>query len=186
MFPNLSRRLTASINKLRGIRRLTKDNIQSTLHEIRKALLEADVALRVADDFISVVKKKFLGKKIRAGVASGRTLVKIVQDELTTILGGEQTKLSLPVQKPVVILIVGLQGAGKTTSVAKLAHWLKTREKKSVMVVSTDVYRPAAVNQLQMLAKQAEAHCFPTKLTYNPVDIAQAAIAEAKKKLLAS
>jgi len=180
MFNSLSERLSNSINKLRGIGRLTDANIKSALSDIRKALLEADVALPVIKQFVADVRKKAIGQQIVRAVRPGEALVKLVQDELTHILGDKKSALNLAAQKPVIILMAGLQGSGKTTTVAKLARWLKEKEKKSVMVTSADVYRPAAIDQLQTLAQQVDAAFFPSTEKDKPLDIVNHALQKAK------
>ena len=180
MFNNLTNRLTKSINTLRGLGRLTDDNVQSALRDIRSALLEADVALPVVKDFIEQVREKALGQKVVGNVRPGEALVKVVQDELTHILGDEQTEINLQQKPPIILLMAGLQGSGKTTTVAKLAHWLHDIKKKSVMVTSADVYRPAAIDQLETLAQQIGVEFFPSNPKQKPVKIAKAAVAKAK------
>lgn len=179
MFNTLSERLSQTINKLRGLGRLTEENTQTALRDIRTALLEADVALPVVKDFLEEVKTKALGQDVVGNIRPGDALVKVVQTELTRLLGGEQGELNLKAEPPVVILMAGLQGSGKTTSAAKLALWLK-QQKKSVMLASADVYRPAAIDQLAVLAEQVGAVFFPSETTQAPVAIAQAALAKAK------
>lgn len=182
MFSNLSEKLTKSINNLRGLGRLTEDNIQSALRDIRTALIEADVALPVIKDFIEQVREKALGQKVIGNVRPGDALVKVVQDELVHILGDEQSEINLKQQPPIVIVMAGLQGSGKTTTVAKLARWLKEVKKKSVMVASADVHRPAAIEQLETLAKQIDVKFFETKSDQKPVTIAKAALDTAKRQ----
>lgn len=180
MFSNLSDRLSNSLNKLRGIGRLTEDNIQHSLKEVRKALLEADVALSVIKDFVADIRKKAVGQEITRKIRPGDALVKLVQDELTLILGEHKSELNLKAQKPIVFLMAGLQGSGKTTSVAKLAKWLKEVSKLKVMVTSTDIYRPAAIQQLETLATQIDVEFFPSTDNDKPSKIALAAIEKAK------
>src|SRR5581483_715789 len=157
MFSSLSERLTRVLRNVSGRGRLSAENIQDTLREIRIALLEADVALSVVRTFIAEVEQKALGAEITASLSPGQMLTKIVHDELVALMGEASMGLPLRVQPPAIILMAGLQGSGKTTSVAKLARWLQHQgEKKSVMVASADVYRPAAIEQLAMLAKQSE------------------------------
>jgi len=180
MFDNLTQRLTGTLNDLIGRGRLNEDNIEQTLREVRRALLEADVALPVVKDFIGRVKEKAIGQKVVESLSPGQTLVKIVQDELIDLMGAANEALNLKTAPPAVILMAGLQGAGKTTSVAKLARMLREREKKSVKVVSADVYRPAAIEQLKTLAEQVEVEFFPTQTDQKPVDIALAALENAK------
>jgi signal recognition particle subunit SRP54 len=182
MFDNLTERLTQSLKKIRGQGRLTESNIQDTLREVRMALLEADVALPVVKDFIEHVKTRALGQEVQSSLTPGQALVKIVNEELIAIMGSAHERLNLATQPPAVILMAGLQGAGKTTTVAKLARWLKENERKSVMVASADVYRPAAIDQLQTLAAEVSADFFPSDPTQNPVDIARNAVEYARKK----
>jgi signal recognition particle subunit SRP54 len=181
MFDSLSDRLGSTLKKLRGQGRITEDNVKETLREVRMALLEADVALPVVRDFIERVKERAMGQDVLRSLTPGQALVKVVNDELITVMGEAEPGLSLNAQPPAVILMAGLQGAGKTTSVAKLARWLKERDRKSVMVASTDVYRPAAIDQLETLAKEVDAKFFPSQSDQNPVDIAKNAIEQAKK-----
>ena len=180
MFDGLSERLGQTVRNLRGVGRLTEDNIKDTLREVRMALLEADVALPVVRDFIDHVREKALGDKVLKSLTPGQALVKVVNDELTAIMGEANETLNLSVTPPAVILMAGLQGAGKTTTVAKLARWLKEKQKKSVMVVSVDVYRPAAIKQLETVAAEVGADFFLSTVEQDPVDIANAAIKEAK------
>lgn len=180
MFDSLSDRLAGSLKKLRGQGRITEDNIKETLREVRMALLEADVALPVVREFIERVKERAMGQDVMRSLSPGQVFVKIVNDELVAVMGDEDNSLNLNSQPPVVILMAGLQGAGKTTSVAKLARFLKERQKKSVMVASADVYRPAAIEQLKTLASDVEAKFFPSDASQDPVAIAQAAVAQAK------
>ncbi|WP_267256391.1 signal recognition particle protein [Coxiella endosymbiont of Ornithodoros maritimus] len=184
MLNNLTNRLTTSINKLRGLGRLTEENIQSTLHDIRSTLIEADVALPVIKDFIEHVREKALGQEVIGNVLPGEALVKVVQDELTHLLGDELVEINLNAQPPIVIVMAGLQGSGKTTTVAKLARWLLEIQKKSVMIASADVYRPAAIQQLETLASQINATFFLTQADQKPVEIAKAALKKAKKQFM--
>jgi signal recognition particle subunit SRP54 len=181
MFDSLSDRLGSTLKKLRGQGRITEDNVKETLREVRMALLEADVALPVVREFIERVKERAMGQDVLRSLTPGQALVKVVNDELIAVMGQADPGLSLNTQPPAVILMAGLQGAGKTTSVAKLARWLKERDRKSVMVASTDVYRPAAIDQLETLAKEVDAKFFPSKSDQNPIDIAKNAIEQAKK-----
>ncbi len=184
MFDTLSARLGDTLHKLRGRGRITEDNIKDTLREVRMALLEADVALPVLREFIDNVRKRALGQDVIRSLTPGQILIKAVQDELTTVMGKANETLNLNVQPPAVILIAGLQGAGKTTTVAKLAHWLQDNDKKSVMVTSTDIYRPAAINQLKLLADAAATIFFPSETNQNPVDIARKAVEYARSKFI--
>jgi len=181
MFENLTERLGKTIRDLRGQGRLTEANIKETLREVRMALLEADVALPVVKDFIEHVRIRALGEDVLKSLSPGQALIKVVNDELVKVLGEASDGLNLNAQPPVVILMAGLQGAGKTTTVAKLAHWLKTRDNKSSLLVSCDVYRPAAIKQLQTLSTQVEAEFFPSETSQKPVDIAKSALDYARK-----
>ncbi|NQZ52954.1 MAG: signal recognition particle protein [Piscirickettsiaceae bacterium] len=184
MFDSLSERLGSTLQKIRGQGRITEDNVKDSLREIRMALLEADVALPVVREFIGRVKERAMGQDVLRSLTPGQALVKVVNDELIAVMGDANETLNLATQPPAVILMAGLQGAGKTTSVAKLARWLKEREKKSVMVASADVYRPAAIEQLKTLANEVDAHFFPSQSDQNPVEIAKAAVAQAKSQLI--
>lgn len=180
MFDNLSQRLSETLKKLRGQGRITESNIQDTLKEIRLSFLEADVALAVIDDFLKKVLDRAVGQEVMASLDPGQVFVKIVHEELTSILGPENSPLQLNTQPPAVILMVGLQGSGKTTSVAKLARYLKERQKKKVLVTSIDIYRPAAIEQLQKLAQEVEVNFFPSTTQDDPVQLAKNAIQHAK------
>ncbi|MDF1796415.1 MAG: signal recognition particle protein [Coxiellaceae bacterium] len=184
MFNSLSERLSNTVNQLRGIGRLTEKNIEDTLREVRKALLEADVALDVVKTFTDQVKEAALGQEVMKSIRPGEALVKIVNDQLTDVLGGDNAELNLSTEPPAIILMAGLQGSGKTTTTAKLAHWLKQEKKKKVMLVSADVYRPAAIDQLETLAKQIDVPCFPSNAKQKPKDIVKAAIKEAKLQFI--
>ncbi len=184
MFENLQDRFEQVLKKLRGQARLTEDNIKESLREVRMALLEADVALPVVRDFVDQVRKKALGETVLKSLTPGQVLVKIVHDELVDLMGQANAQLNLATQPPAVVLLAGLQGSGKTTSVAKLARWLQEREKKKVMVVSCDVYRPAAIEQLKTLSQEVGAHFFPSQGHQKPVAIAQAALDAARKGFL--
>jgi len=184
MFENLTDRLSATLKNISGRGRLTEDNIKETLREVRMALLEADVALPVVRDFIGKVKERAVGTEVTKSLSPGQVFVKIVQNELEAAMGEVNEVLNLAAQPPAIIMMAGLQGAGKTTSVAKLSKFLREREKKSVLVVSADVYRPAAIKQLETLAEEVEVEFFPSDISQKPVDIANAAIAHAKKKFI--
>ena len=184
MFENLSDRLAQSLKKISGKASLSEKNIQETLREVRMALLEADVALPVVKDFVGHVKDRALGQEVNSSLNPGQQFLKIVQNELESVMGESNESLDLAAQPPAVILLAGLQGAGKTTSVAKLSRYLKEREKKKVMVVSPDVYRPAAIEQLKMLAAEVSAEFFPSQPDQKPVAIVKAAIAEAKTQFV--
>ena len=184
MFENLTDRLTKTLKVVRGQGRLTEDNIKDTLREIRLSLLEADVALPVVQAFIAGVKTRALGTEVETSLLPSQALLKIVQDELMTVMGGANEGLSFKTNPPAVILMAGLQGAGKTTTVAKLGRWLKENHKKSVGVVSADVYRPAAIKQLETLANDLSLEFFESDVSQKPVDIATNAIAKARRKFL--
>ncbi len=181
MFDNLKDNLAKSIQKIKGQATLTEDNIKDALREVRIALLEADVALPVVKEFIEQVKTRAIGEDVLTSLQPDQVLIKIVKEELTNTLGSTSEGLNLSAQPPAVILMAGLQGAGKTTSTAKLAKYLIEREKKKVMVVSADVYRPAAIEQLQTVADQVGATFFPSSVIDDPVSIGQNAVAAAKK-----
>ncbi len=182
MFDNLSNRLSSTVKKLRGQARLSEENIQETLREVRMALLEADVALPVVREFIERVKKKALGQEVLHSLSPGQALIKIVNDDLVHLMGDANEALMLMAQPPAVLLIAGLQGSGKTTSIAKLSRWLSEQQKKSVAVVSCDVYRPAAIQQLQTLAREVGAEFIPSDSSQAPIDIANHAVEHAKKQ----
>ncbi|MEH6542659.1 MAG: signal recognition particle protein [Porticoccaceae bacterium] len=180
MFENLSERLSDSLRKISGKATLTEENIQDTLREVRMALLEADVALPVTKMFVERVRERAVGTQVGSGLNPGQQFLKLVQAELEHLMGDANESLNLAVQAPAVILMAGLQGAGKTTSVAKLARFLKDREKKKVMVVSADVYRPAAIQQLATLAEEVGAEFHPSSADEKPLDIAARALAAAR------
>ena len=184
MFENLSDRLSQSLKKISGKASLSESNIQETLREVRVALLEADVALPVVKDFIELVKQRAVGREVSSSLNPGQQFLKIVQAELESVMGEKNESLNLNAQPPAVILMAGLQGAGKTTSVAKLSRFLTEREKKKVMVVSADVYRPAAIEQLKTLAGEVNAEFFPSTVQQRPIDIVNQAIAAAKTKFV--
>ena len=175
MLDTLSQRLSRVVKTIRGQARLTEANTQEMLREIRIALLEADVALPVVRDFIAKVREKALGQEVVGSLTPGQALVGVVHRELTELMGGQGAALNLAVQPPAVILMAGLQGAGKTTTVGKLALWLRGQKKK-VLTVSCDVYRPAAIEQLKTLAAQVEVDFFPSETGQRPADIALAAV----------
>ncbi len=185
MLDNLTQRLAKVVKTMRGQARLTEANTAEMLREVRLALLEADVALPAVRDFIARVKEKALGEDVIGSLTPGQALVGVVQDELAKLMGGdlgaEATQLNFNTQPPAVILMAGLQGAGKTTTAGKLAKWLKEQKKKKVLTVSTDVYRPAAIGQLETVTGQAGADFFPSLPTEKPVDIARKAIDHARR-----
>lgn len=182
MFNSLSDRLNSTLRALSGKGRITEDNIKETLREVRMALLEADVALPVVKEFVAQVKEKAVGQEVSKSLNPGQAFIRIVNEQLVQAMGDANDALNLKVQPPAVILMAGLQGAGKTTSVAKLARYLKEREKKKVLVTSADVYRPAAIKQLETLADEVEASFFPSDPSQDPVLIAQNAIDAARKQ----
>ncbi|HXH04189.1 MAG TPA: signal recognition particle protein [Candidatus Competibacteraceae bacterium] len=184
MFENLSERLLKTIKHLRGQARLTEENIQEALREVRMALLEADVALPVVREFIAKVKERAVGQEVMTSLTPGQVLVKIVHDELVKVMGEANEELNLKVQPPAVVLMAGLQGSGKTTTTAKLARFLKERKHKKVMVVSCDVYRPAAIEQLKTLAGEVGVQFFPSASGEQPLAIAQAAVEAARRQLI--
>ncbi|MDR3477470.1 MAG: signal recognition particle protein [Gammaproteobacteria bacterium] len=182
MFSNLSERLTRVLKNLSGQGRLTEDNIKDTMRDIRMALLEADVALPVVKTFVDDIQAKAIGIEVMQSLTPGQALVKLVHDELVILMGEQCDTLNLQSQPPAIILMSGLQGSGKTTTVAKLARWLQQSQKKSVLVASADIYRPAAIKQLETLASTVGAEFFPSTSDQDPVTIAQNAIAAAKAK----
>ncbi|QDH70576.1 signal recognition particle protein [Marilutibacter alkalisoli] len=181
MFESLTQRLSGTIERLRGRGRLTEENIRESLREVRIALLEADVALPVVQALIERIKVRAVGQEVLKSLTPGQALIKVVRDEMTTVMGSAATELNLNTSPPAVILMAGLQGAGKTTTVGKLARHLKERRKKKVMVVSADVYRPAAIEQLKTLADQVGVLFFPSSAEQKPEAIVRAAIADAKR-----
>ena len=183
MFENLTERLSGTLAGVTGRARLTEDNIKDTLREVRMALLEADVALPVVKTFVDQVRERAVGQEVSRSLSPGQVFVKIIKAELEAVMG-QAEELNLAVTPPAVILMAGLQGAGKTTSVAKLAKTLRERQKKKVMVVSADVYRPAAIKQLETLAGEVGANFFPSDISQKPVDIVEAAIREAKGRFM--
>ena len=180
MFDNLSQRLSRVVKQLRGEARLTDANIQDALREVRLALLEADVALPVVKDFVAKIRDKAVGAEVIGSLTPGQALIGVVHRELAALMGGAAAPLDFAVQPPAVILLAGLQGAGKTTTAAKLAHLLRGQKKK-VLLVSADVYRPAAIEQLAVLGAQVGADVFPSAQAEQPVAIAAAALDWAKR-----
>lgn len=181
MFESLTERLSGTINRLRGRGRLTEENIREATREVRIALLEADVALPVVQALIERIKVRAVGQEVLKSLTPGQALIKVVRDELTTVMGAAAADLHLNVPAPAVFLMAGLQGAGKTTTAAKLARHLKEKRKKKVMVVSADVYRPAAIEQLKTLADQVGVQFFPSDPSQKPEAIVKAAIDDARK-----
>lgn len=180
MFETLTERLSTSLRNVAGTGQLTEDNIKDTLREVRMALLEADVALPIARDFVARVKDKALGQEVLKELQPGQAFVKIVYDELTEMMGSENQQLELTGKPPVIYLMAGLQGTGKTTTTGKLAKYLQDRHNKKVMLVSADVYRPAAIKQLEQVADQVGASFVASHADENPIDIAKRAIEQAK------
>jgi len=184
MFESLTQRLSTTIDRLCGRGRLSEGNIREATREVRIALLEADVALPVVQALIERIKVRAVGQEVLKSLTPGQALIRVVRDELTAVMGAKASGLNLNVPAPAVILMAGLQGAGKTTTVGKLAKFLKEKHKKKVMVVSADIYRPAAIEQLATLAQQVGVMCFPADAGQPPVEIVRSAIAESRKALL--
>jgi len=182
MFENLTERLGRTLQDLRGRGRLTEDNIKDALREVRMALLEADVALPVVREFVERVREQAVGQEVLASLSPGQELIRVVRDELTRLMGEQGVGLDLNAPAPVVVMMAGLQGSGKTTTVGKLAKLLKERQGKKVLVVSCDVYRPAAIDQLRTVAQQVDVAFFPSAVGEDPVDIARRALDEAKRR----
>jgi signal recognition particle subunit SRP54 len=179
MFDNLSERLDSVFKRLKGYGKLSEKNIQEGLREVRLALLEADVNYKVVKDFIARVKERAMGQEVMESLTPAQQVVKIVHEELIALLGGHNKRLDLAGRQPAVILLVGLQGSGKTTTAAKLARWLKSKGRKPYLVPA-DVYRPAAIKQLQILGDQLKIDVFPSESAMSPVDIARQAVAKAE------
>lgn len=184
MFENLTERLTRTFKNLRGQGQLSEDNIQEALREVRISLLEADVALPVVKDFIEHVKGKALGQEVLISLKPDQAFIKIVREELVHLMGDERAELNYKSQPPAIFLLAGLQGSGKTTSAAKLARYIKEHDKKKVMLVSTDIYRPAAIQQLKLLATELDVAFWDAGLTKKPKDIAVEALDAAKKQFM--
>lgn len=184
MFENLTERLSGTFRKLSGKSTLTESNIQDALREVRRALLEADVALSVVKEFIERVSNRAVGQEVAKSLTPGQAFIKVVQAEMQGIMGSANAELDLKATPPAVILMAGLQGAGKTTTVAKLSRWLKQEQKKSVMVVSADIYRPAAIQQLETLAGEVGVEFFGSDTSQSPAEIARLALADARKKFV--
>jgi signal recognition particle subunit SRP54 len=182
MFNSLSERLSLTLKQITGQSKLTEDNIKTSLREVRMALLEADVALPVVKAFIDRVKDRAVGQEVSEALNPGQQFLKIVQSELVHVMGEQNEVLNLKAQPPAIILMAGLQGAGKTTTVAKLARFLSEREKKKVMVVSADIYRPAAIQQLETLAAEVGALFFPSDSSQQPERIVRDAVDAARKQ----
>ena len=181
MFDSLTERLTSTLRNLRGDGRLTEENIKDTMREVRMALLEADVALPVVREFVDHVRERAVGQEVTQSLTPGQVLVKIVHGELVRLMGEAHAGLSLNVRPPAVILMAGLQGSGKTTTVGKLARWLKESQGKSVLVTSADIYRPAAIKQLETLAGEVGVEFLPSDAGQDPVVIGRGAVDYARK-----
>jgi signal recognition particle subunit SRP54 len=181
MLDALTQRLSSVVKTLRGHSRLTEDNVQEMLREVRLALLDADAGVPVVKDFVARVKEKSLGQEVAGSLTPGQALVGIVHQELTALMGGASVPLDFATTPPAIILLAGLQGSGKTTSAGKLARLIKATTKKKVLLVSTDVYRPAAIDQLATLAKALDIEMYPSDPSQKPVDIARAAVDHAKR-----
>jgi len=184
MFSNLTERLTSVVKDLRGRARLSEGHIDAALRDVRMAMLEGDVALPVVNDFIDQIKVQALGEEVIGTLTPGQALIRVVRDQLTHLMGDTNAGLNLGVQPPVVILMAGLQGAGKTTTTAKLARHLSQVHKKKVGVVSCDVYRPAAIEQLNILAAEVHVDCYPSDTQSKPVDIAKSALQQARMRFV--
>ncbi len=182
MFDSLSERLGQTLKRLRGQGRLTEDNIRDSLREVRMALLEADVALPVVRAFIDRVRERAIGQEVMKSLTPGQALVAVVHDELVHLMGEANDGLNLNVPPPAVVLMAGLQGSGKTTSSAKLARWLRERAGRSCLLVSCDVYRPAAIQQLETLAREVDVAFAPAAPGAQPVEIATAAVDQARRQ----
>lgn len=184
MFESLTDRLSTTLHRLRGRGRLSEENIRDSLREVRVAMLEADVALPVVQALIERIKVRAVGQEVLRSLTPGQALIKVVRDELAAVMGSRASDLNLNVPTPAVILLAGLQGAGKTTTAAKLARLLQERRKKKVMLVSADVYRPAAIEQLRVLAAQNDVLFWPSSPEQKPEDIVRAAMADARKQFV--
>lgn len=183
MLDSLTSRLSTVMKNLRGEARLTETNISDAMREVRMALLEADVALPVVKSFIAEVKQRALGQEVLNSLSPGQAVIGIVHEELTRLMGEANVDINFASQPPAIILMAGLQGAGKTTTVGKLAKYIKEKHKKKILVVSCDVYRPAAIEQLRLLASQVEVEWFPSSDKDDPIQIGEAALAHAKRHL---
>jgi len=181
MFQNLANKLDQTLKNLRGLGRITEENIKSTLREVRISLLEADVALPVITHFLETVKSEVMGQKVMNSLSPGQAFIKVIKETLVLTLGSENAAIHFNATPPMIILLAGLQGSGKTTTAAKLAKWLQDKHKKSVMLASTDVYRPAAMEQLKTLAAQIDCPYFEASSNDKPLNIANHALAAAKK-----
>src|SRR5580765_3908875 len=181
MFENLSDKLESAFKQIKGQGRINELNIANTVKDIRRALVDADVNYKIAKEFTDKIKEKALGEKVLTAVSPGQLMVKIVQDELTELMGGEEAQFNIT-GNPAIILIAGLQGSGKTTFSGKLANYLKTKKGKSPLLVAADIYRPAAIDQLMVLGEQIGVDVYHERENKDAVAIAQNAIKEAKSK----
>ena len=181
MLENLTEKLQSVVKTIRGQARFTEENISDAMREVRIALIEADVAIPVVKYFIDKVKEKALGAEVLKSVSPGQAIIKIVQDELTSLMGSDNAELNIATKPPAIILMAGLQGSGKTTTAAKLAKILKEEDKKKILLVSADVYRPAAIEQLKTLADSLEIECFDSTVKDKPKNIASSVLSYAKK-----
>ena len=179
-FESLTEKFSNIVKKIKGQTRLTEDNMDEVLKEVKIALLEADVNYKVVKDFINDVKEKAIGEKVFNELHPSEMVIKIVRDELVELLGSDNTKLEYAKRNPTIILLVGLQGSGKTTTAAKLANLMKTKEGKKVLLAACDVYRPAAIDQLEQLAKQIDVDVYIDRNSKNPVEISNKALEKAK------
>lgn len=183
MFNNLTERLSQSLKKIINKGRLTEENIKNSIREVRKALLEADVTLSVIKTFIHNITEKAIGQKINKSLTPGQEFIKIVKNELILIMGEKNNSLNLSVQPPAIILVIGLQGSGKTTTLAKVAKRIKEKNKKKILITSTDVYRPAAIKQLKILSDQITIDFYQSYINQKPIDITKKAIEFSQLKL---
>ncbi|WP_077621989.1 signal recognition particle protein [Sediminibacillus massiliensis] len=181
-FEGLSDRLQSTIQRIKGKGKVTEQDVKEMTREVRLALLEADVNFKVVKDFVKRVKERAVGQEVMESLTPGQQVIKVVRDELAELMGGEQSKIAVADRSPTVIMMVGLQGAGKTTTTGKLANLLRKKYNRSPMLVAADVYRPAAINQLETLGKQLNMPVFSLGTEANPVDIANQAIAQAKEE----
>ncbi|MDC3412918.1 signal recognition particle protein [Aquibacillus sp. 3ASR75-11] len=181
-FEGLSERLQQTIQKIKGKGKVTEQDVKEMTREVRLALLEADVNFKVVKDFIKRIKERAVGQEVMESLTPGQQVIKVVKEELTALMGGEQSKIAVADRPPTVIMMVGLQGAGKTTTTGKLANLLRKKYNRNPMLVAADVYRPAAINQLQTLGKQLNMPVFSLGTEANPVDIAAKAVEEAKRE----
>jgi signal recognition particle subunit SRP54 len=184
MFDNLTERLGQVLKNLRGQGRLSEDNIKDALREVRMALLEADVALPVVRDFIERVRQRAVGQEVMQSMTPGQALIRVVRDELVAIMGEQSAGVDLNAVPPAIVLLAGLQGSGKTTTAAKLARWIRENTKKSVLLVSVDIYRPAAIEQLETLAREIGVAFYPCRTDQDPVVVATAAVEHARKQFV--